>query len=119
MHSWIQCNVTRYSENVTEVLSSDMFSKKLKQAVVGTDQEDQRVRMVEEIGRTRFLERLNAEAEHCYTKGSVSWKYLWISVVVAALKCFSHTPFLGNSLPTLSVGAQISVEQLLNSQIYS
>lgn len=81
-----------YSENVTDVLSSDMFSKKLKQAVVDTGQKEQSVGMLEEIGKARFLVMLNAEFEHAYTKGSVSWKYLWISVVLAALKCFSHSP---------------------------
>jgi len=39
-----------YSENVTEVLSSDMFSKKLKQAVVHTGQKKQPVGVVEETG---------------------------------------------------------------------
>lgn len=93
---------------MTEVLSSDMFSKKLEQAVADTGQKEQPVRMVEETGKTRSLAMLNAEFEHCYTKGPVSWKYLWKSVVVAALKCLLHSPLLVSSLLILSAGAQLS-----------
>lgn len=52
---------------MTEVLSSDVFSNKLKEEVVDKGQKEQSVGMVEEIGRTRLLVMLDVEFEHCYT----------------------------------------------------
>lgn len=115
MDSWIQCNVTVYSD--TEILSSNMFSEKLEKAVADIGQKEQSVRIMEEIGRTRLLVMLNAQFEPCCPNSSVSWKYLQMTVVAATLKSFSHSPFIGNSLPSLSVGTQLPVEQLLNCRI--